>query len=176
MPPVGAPRPDDATYEAFAGYLETAIDRAAAAAPNPGRTARVHRLNRAESTNAIRDLLGCRHRRRTSLLPADDADYGFDNIGDVLSVIANPDGRLHVSGAENQPPGCRQRQQAARCLRCMRPRATLMQYQSHERGAAIRLARRHRRSATISRSTPSPKSRSTLMEEFEADIVRPGKK
>ena len=112
MPPVGAPRPDDATYEAFAGYLETAIDRAAAAAPNPGRTAAVHRLNRAEYTNAIRDLLAV-DIDATSLLPADDASYGFDNIGDVLSVspilmegymsAARKISRLAVGNASSRP-------------------------------------------------------------------------
>ncbi|NOT27814.1 MAG: DUF1587 domain-containing protein, partial [Acidobacteria bacterium] len=85
MPPAGAPRPDDATYESLASYLETSLDRAAAAHPNPGRTATLHRLNRAEYTNAVRDLLAV-DIDAAALLPADDASYGFDNIGDVLSV------------------------------------------------------------------------------------------
>ena len=55
MPPSAPPRPDRATYDSLAGYLETELDRAAAARPNPGRLA-VHRLKRAEYTNAIRDL------------------------------------------------------------------------------------------------------------------------
>ena len=84
MPPVGAPRPDKAAYDSFATYLETALDSAAAAKPNPGRPA-VHRLNRAEYTNAIRDLLALEIDGE-SLLPADDSGFGFDNIGDVLSV------------------------------------------------------------------------------------------
>ena len=65
--------------------LETSLDRAAAANPNPGRLAPLHRLNRAEYTNAIRDLLAIEVDGR-QLLPPDDAGYGFDNIGDVLSV------------------------------------------------------------------------------------------
>lgn len=85
MPPAGLPRPDAATYDSFASYLETAIDQAAAARPNPGRPASVHRLNRAEYSNAIRDLLAT-DVDAGSLLPADDAGYGFDNIGDALSV------------------------------------------------------------------------------------------
>ena len=85
MPPAGAPRPDDATSDALALYLETSLDRAAAARPNPGRTATLHRLNRAEYTNAVRDLLAVEI-DAAKLLPADDASYGFDNIGDVLSV------------------------------------------------------------------------------------------
>ena len=70
--------------DAFAGYLETSIDTAAAARPNPGRTV-LHRLNRAEYGNAVRDLLAL-DVDVTSLLPADDSAYGFDNIGDVLGV------------------------------------------------------------------------------------------
>ena len=85
MPPLGRPRPDDATYEAFASWLADGLDRAARARPNPGRTAAVHRLNRAEYTNAVRDLLAV-HLDGRSLLPADDASYGFDNIGDGLTM------------------------------------------------------------------------------------------
>jgi len=84
MPPVGMPRPDKATYDAFATYLETALDHASATKPNPGRVA-VHRLNRGEYTNAIRDLLTT-DVDVESLLPVDDSGYGFDNIADVLSV------------------------------------------------------------------------------------------
>ena len=84
MPPAGMPRPDAATYEGLIASLETALDGAAAAAPNPGRPA-IHRLNRAEYTNAIRDLLALEIDGR-SLLPGDDAGYGFDNIADVLTV------------------------------------------------------------------------------------------
>jgi hypothetical protein len=84
MPPVGAPRPDKATFDSFVAYLEAGLDRTAASQPNPGRPAD-HRLNRAEYTNAIRDILALEVDAE-SLLPADNAGYGFDNIGDVLSV------------------------------------------------------------------------------------------
>jgi len=84
MPPAGMPRPDPASYDSLATYLETALDRAAASHPNPGRPA-VHRLNRAEYANAIRDLLAVEI-DAASLLPADDAGHGFDNIADMLSV------------------------------------------------------------------------------------------
>jgi mono/diheme cytochrome c family protein len=84
MPPAGMPRPDDATYKSFANYLETVLDQDAAAHPQPGRPA-VHRLNRAEYTNAVRDLLALEI-EGDALLPADDSGYGFDNIADVLSV------------------------------------------------------------------------------------------
>ena len=86
MPPVGRPRPDDETYDTLATWLESAIDRVAGATPNPGRNEAVHRLNRAEYANAIRDLLALDVDVR-ALLPADDIDqHGFDNMGDVLTV------------------------------------------------------------------------------------------
>ena len=84
MPPAGMPRPDQPAYDAFAKYLVTELDRAAEANLNPGRPA-VQRLNRAEYTNAIRDLLVLDINAEL-LLPADDSSYGFDNIGDVLTV------------------------------------------------------------------------------------------
>jgi len=84
MPPAGAKRPDRATLDAFAGSIENAIDRAAAANPNPGKTP-LHRMNRAEYANAIRDLLSLEVDSAT-LLPADDSSRGFDNIADVLGV------------------------------------------------------------------------------------------
>ncbi len=85
MPPPGAPRPDGATYAAVTAHLENALDAAAAAIPNPGRVP-VHRLNRTEYANAIRDLLGLDIDSR-GVLPADDADQeGFDNVASVLTV------------------------------------------------------------------------------------------
>jgi hypothetical protein len=84
MPPAGAKRPERAALDAFAGSIETAIDRAAMANPNPGR-APLHRMNRAEYENAIRDLLALDVDSST-LLPADDSSRGFDNIADVLGV------------------------------------------------------------------------------------------
>jgi hypothetical protein len=85
MPPAGMPRPDEATYAAVTAQLEKMLDAAAAVNPNPGRVA-VHRLNRTEYTNAIRDLLGLQIDAK-SLLSADEADQeGFDNVASVLSV------------------------------------------------------------------------------------------
>ena len=85
MPPAGLPRPDKATYAGVAAELETKLDAAALAKPNPGRVA-VHRLNRAEYTAAVRDLLGLDIDGK-ALLSADDADQeGFDNVASVLSV------------------------------------------------------------------------------------------
>jgi hypothetical protein len=82
MPPVGMPRPDKAALAGLASYLETSIDRAST--PMPGRTV-LHRLDRAEYGNAIRDLLAL-DVDVLSLLPPDDSAYGFDNIADVLGV------------------------------------------------------------------------------------------
>ena len=84
MPPRGAPRPNSAERQAFVTYLETSIDRAAEKRPDPGRTI-THRLNRTEYGNAVRDLLALEIDADT-FLPADDSGFGFDNIGDVLSV------------------------------------------------------------------------------------------
>ncbi|MBM3772009.1 MAG: DUF1587 domain-containing protein [Acidimicrobiia bacterium] len=87
MPPAGRPRPDEATYQDFAASLEATLDRAVAADPNPiGPT--LHRLNRTEYGNAVRDLLSIDIDMvdGRSLLPPDDTGYGFDNIADVLSV------------------------------------------------------------------------------------------
>jgi mono/diheme cytochrome c family protein len=84
MPPAGMPRPAAPAVAAFTKSLEESLDRAAAANPNPGRPA-VHRLNRAEYSNAIRDVLAL-DIQPGAALPVDDSGYGFDNIGDVLSV------------------------------------------------------------------------------------------
>ena len=85
MPPTGAPRPDKAMNDGLATYLETSLDRAAAANVNPGRAAAVHRLNRGEYANAVRDLLAVEV-NALDLLPPDESTNGFDNNGEVLSV------------------------------------------------------------------------------------------
>ncbi len=85
MPPAGRRRPDQAVLDEFRTWLETELDGAAAASPNPGRTATFHRLNRAEYHNAIRDLLALEI-DVVDFLPADDASFGFDNIGGVLRI------------------------------------------------------------------------------------------
>ena len=84
MPPAGRPRPDRAAASALASRLETALDRAEAAHPDPGGPL-LHRLNRAEYANAIRDLLAL-DIDASALLPPDDSSAGFDNVADVLGV------------------------------------------------------------------------------------------
>ena len=84
MPPAGRPRPTAAAARAFVEWLEAGLDRAGLENPDPGRPA-VHRLNRAEYANAVRDVFGLEI-DADALLPADDEHHGFDNIADVLSV------------------------------------------------------------------------------------------
>ena len=112
MPPVNMPRPDAAARSAFINYLETEIDRAAAAKPFPGRTESIHRLNRAEYRNSIRDLLAL-DVDVESMLPADDMSFGFDNNGGVLKMTpslldrymatARHVSRLAIGSASIQP-------------------------------------------------------------------------
>ena len=82
MPPAGLPRPDERGYHRLVSYLETELDAAAAANPDPGRTDTVRRLNRTEYQNAIRDLLRLEV-DVTELLPKDDVSFGFDNVSAV---------------------------------------------------------------------------------------------
>ena len=85
MPPQPRPRPEPAAYDGFRTWLETELDRAAAAALRPGRTEALHRLSRSEYRNVVRDLLDL-DVDVSDLLPADDTSYGFDNIAGVLGV------------------------------------------------------------------------------------------
>src|SRR6266508_3469528 len=112
MPPVGMPRPAEAGYEAVVLSLETLLDRAAAAKPNPGRTDTFRRLNRTQYQNAIRDLLAL-DVDVASLLPRDESSYGFDNVtvGDLSPTlldryisVAEKISRLAV-GAPSRSPG-----------------------------------------------------------------------
>ena len=86
MPPAGRPRPGEDESRAVAGWLETRIDAAASMNPNPGRVGSMHRLNRTEYGNAIRDLLAL-DIDVAALLPGDEtSDTGFDNNAEVLSI------------------------------------------------------------------------------------------
>ena len=84
MPPAGVPRPNAAERDALLSSVVATLDEAARTRPNPGRPL-VHRLNRAEYSNAIRDLLALEIDAST-MLPADDSSAGFDNNADVLGV------------------------------------------------------------------------------------------
>jgi mono/diheme cytochrome c family protein len=86
MPPPGRPRPNATTYRTIATTLEREIDQAWTAHPKPGRIGAVHRLNRTEYTNVIRDLFALDLDVRP-LLPGDEtADGSFDNLADALSI------------------------------------------------------------------------------------------
>jgi mono/diheme cytochrome c family protein len=87
MPPVGMPRPDEKTLQAFAAALEVRLDARALKSPDPGHKP-IHRLNRTEYGNAVRDLLGLEV-EVADLLPADDESHGFDNIAGVLRVSSS---------------------------------------------------------------------------------------
>ena len=104
MPPAGMPRPDAADLEAFIADIEASIDADAAENRNPGRPV-LHRLNRTEYKNAIRDLLALDVNVQ-SLLPPDDMSQGYDNMSDVLTV--SPTFSKGTSGSgENEPARCR---------------------------------------------------------------------
>jgi hypothetical protein len=113
MPPIGKERPDNATYDTVVTALEAALDRAASVHPNPGRTASIRRLTRTEYQNAIRDLLAV-DIDGTSLLPADQSSFGFDNItvGDLSPTLldryisaAEKISRLAIGRATRSPGG-----------------------------------------------------------------------
>ena len=148
MPPPGRPRPDEGTYDAVASGLEADIDRAAAAGPDPGRTSTVHRLNRTEYRNAIRDLFAL-DLDVTPLLPGDEtSDTGFDNNADVLSIstaqlerylsAARTITRL-ATGLATDRPGIRDLRRAAAPAAGRAP----------ERGPAARLAGRRGRPLSL---------------------------
>ena len=84
MPPLGQPKPDKAAVDGLITMLETSLDRVGLAKPNPGRTS-IHRLNRTEYGNAVRDLIDL-DLDVAELLPPDDESNGFDNIADVLRL------------------------------------------------------------------------------------------
>ncbi len=85
MPPPGVRRPDNATYDAVSNWLESELDRAAAAHPNPGRTISLHRLNRTEYANAVRDLVAVAVDPE-AMLPPDEQAFGFDTNGEALAM------------------------------------------------------------------------------------------
>jgi len=85
MPPVGFPvRPTENEYDGFLSYLKTKLGQLSANNINPGNKT-IHRLNRAEFSNAIRDMLDLQI-DVTSFLPADNVEDGFDNIAEALSI------------------------------------------------------------------------------------------
>jgi mono/diheme cytochrome c family protein len=90
MPPLGAPRPSQAAYDSVTSFLESELDRAAAARPQLGKLPLAHRLSRTEYRNAVRDLLALgalpKEMSVDYLLPPDNISSGFDNIADLLFI------------------------------------------------------------------------------------------
>ncbi len=84
MPPPGMPRPAQDVRNTLANYLETAIDKTSTSNPNPGHPP-LHRLNRTEYENSIKNLLDV-DVDVSSLLPPDDSSHGFDNMADALTM------------------------------------------------------------------------------------------
>ncbi|HWZ31420.1 MAG TPA: DUF1592 domain-containing protein [Bryobacteraceae bacterium] len=97
MPPAGMPRPDVAASKSFVAVVENGVDQAAAAHLNPGRPP-LHRMNRTEYANSIRDLLSV-DVDVAALLPPDDSSHGFDNMADVLMISpALMEGYIRAAG------------------------------------------------------------------------------
>ena len=113
MPPADAERPSEAVYKATIQAMESALDHAAELFPRAGRTDSIRRLTRSEYKNAIRDLLKV-DIDVDSLLPADEASHGFDNItvGELSPTLLNryitaaqKISRIAVGGAQRSPGG-----------------------------------------------------------------------
>ncbi len=120
MPPIGESRPSDTEYASITDHLAAALDTAAVAQPNPGRTDTFRRLNRTEYQNAVRDLFALEI-DAAALLPADESSHGFDHItvGDLPPVLltryvqaAQKISRLTVGTPRKQPDGTTYRIQA----------------------------------------------------------------
>jgi hypothetical protein len=126
MPPPGMPRPKPEVVASFLSTLESGVDQAASAHLNPGRPA-LHRLNRTEYANSIRDLLAV-DIDVASLLPPDDMSHGFDNMADVLTVSpALMEGYIRAAGrisreaiGDATAPALTQTYQISRVLNQMR--------------------------------------------------------
>ncbi|MEO2013439.1 MAG: DUF1592 domain-containing protein, partial [Fuerstiella sp.] len=113
MPPSDSARPEESTYDSVQAALEQTLDQVADDHPHPGRTDTFRRLTRAEYQNSIRDLLSL-DIDVTTMLPADEASHGFDNItvGELSPTLlhryisaAQKISRLAIGGSQNSPGG-----------------------------------------------------------------------
>ncbi len=155
MPPAGIPRPDAATLNAFAAGLEQNVDKFAAAHPNPGRPS-LHRLNRFEYANSVRDLLAL-DIDPAAYLPADDSSHGFDNMAEVLNISPTlMEGYVRAAG-DDQPAGGRRsgHEPAGRDVSY----STIVLANTARRWHAIRNPRGHRWSTIRFRPTANTCSR-----------------
>ena len=155
MPPPNMPQPSEADRLAILTWLETSLDAASAAKPNPGRTETLRRLNRTEYQNAIRDLLAL-DIDAASLLPADESGHGFDNVnvGDLSPTLLN----RYISAAQKisrlavgaRSPLCRATPSA--CLPISRRKINCLGCRSARAAASPRRIRFPRTASTKSRS------------------------
>ncbi len=139
MPPPDMPHPTPWRRRCFTGWLVDSLDQYAAAHPNPGRPA-VHRLNRAEYSNAIRDLLAL-DTKPGALLPVDDSGYGFDNVARRAVLFARAARALPLGGAPRG--GGRGGRHESEARRRRIPESDEEGDRSRERRSAFRFGRRH---------------------------------
>ena len=143
MPPARAPRPDRATLDGLITWMENELDsHAVANLTAPG----IHRLNRTEYQNVIRDLIGLKI-DPARFLPSDNSTHGFDNVAGALTHVAGADGSVSCGGGEDQPPG-HGVEYRAHSRRVQRPRRCHPELP--RRGAAVRHTWRHADRARIS--------------------------
>ena len=154
MPPAGAPRPDDASFDRLIASLESSLDRAAALNPTPGRVDPIRRLNRTEYRNAIRDILAL-DVDVTELLPVDEASHGFDNVS--VSGLSPTLMERYLAAAQKIA-----RVAVGSTLRDARQPRRRPSARSHAGGARRRSAARHARRDVSSRI----RSRSTASIRF----------
>ncbi len=143
MPPARSPRPDRATLDGLITWMENELDSHAVtnlAAPG------IHRLNRTEYQNVIRDLIGLKI-DPARFLPSDNSTHGFDNIAGALTMSPALMEAYLVGGGQDQPPG-HGVEHRAHPRRVQRPRRRHPELP--RRGAAVRHARRHADRARIS--------------------------
>ena len=147
MPPMGVRRPDQAQIAASVVSLEAALDRAV---PDPGGVV-LHRLNRAEYVNAVRDLFAVEV-DAVETLPADGSGYGFDSIADVLTVSPGLFER-YLSAARRIARDAVGDHTSIRPVMTTLAKIPMFRVQSDRmgRGVALRIERRHRRSSLLSR-------------------------
>ena len=148
MPPGRRPRPDTGTYNEFRRWVEAELDRAAEGVIEPGRVP-THRLNRAEYTNAIRDLLAL-DVDGESLLPARCGRPRLRQPRGHTGAGAVPDGSLHVRGPPDQPPRRgRPGDRAGVHIQDVRRADQHDAERPDERGSAVRITCRHRDSSPL---------------------------
>ena len=149
MPPPGRPRPDRHTYSAMASRIETALDNAAASRPNPGRVA-VHRLNRVEYANSIRDLLGLEIDSRSLLTGRRFESGELRQHRERALGFASAARRISVGRFQSQSPcGWRFRHRSTR--RHVSDSQSVGARRADARRSALRIARRHGGSSSLSR-------------------------